>query len=195
MTKINSLIAKHGEPALQNGVGIVAFVNGDVSDSVKKLFTEYTGFSWVNVFVREAVTKDDLFVVGGKSCRVFSSDEVRHRGVRVYSDVIAYEDDFIHDMVVAGQSMGIKGVNLPVAGQEKASVRVRIKTVTEKDLVGYSYHSEKVPTHVFSLEYQPAIEYGDVLAWGSRRFEVIEVVNVNEQNRLLVLKVVEVLNG
>ena len=196
MTKINSLIVKHGEPALQNGVGIVAFLNGDVSDSVKKLFAEYTGFSWVNVFVREAVLKDDVFVVGGKTCKVFSSDEVRHRGVRVYSDVVAYEDDFTHEMSVLGQTMGIKGVNLPSVSQEKVpAVKVRVKTVVEKDIVGYSYHDGKVPTHIFILEYEEAVRYGDLLAWGDRRFEVIELVNVNEQDKLLVLKVTEVLNG
>lgn len=195
MSKINSLIAKHGESALQNGAGIFAFVDRDVTDSVKKLFAEYTGFSWVNVFVREAVSKDDVFVVGGKTYKVFSSDEVRHRGVRVYTDVVAYEDDFIHGMSVAGQSMGIKGVNLPVVGQEKAAVLVRVKTITEKELVGYSYHDEKVPTHVLSMEYTPVVSFGDVLAWGARRFEVVELVNVNEQDRLLVLKVTEVLNG
>ena len=150
----------------------------------------------MNVFVREAVLKDDVFVVGGKTCKVFSSDEVRHRGVRVYSDVVAYEDDFTHEMSVLGQTMGIKGVNLPSVSQEKVpAVKVSVKTVVEKDIVGYSYHDGKVPTHIFSLEYEEAVRYGDLLAWGDRRFEVIELVNVNEQDKLPVLKVTEVLNG
>lgn len=195
---INSLISKYGEPATLNGVGVFVFVDEDKLTVYKKHvgFGEYTGLGICLVLLKEAVSFNDVFVVNGVDYRVFESKEIRKNGVRVYSDVVLFKNDFVHDVRIYTQSMSLKGCNLPtLAGMPYKKVKARIKTVKPKDYVQYSMHGQKTPTHVVSMMFKDGVGVTDLIKWGDRAFEVLNSEDVDEQGRILVVNVVEVLSG
>ena len=195
---INSLISKYGEPATLNGVDVFAFVDEDrLSDYKKHVgFGEYTGLNICLVLLKEAVSLDDVFVMNGVDYRVFESKEIRKNGVRVYSDVVLFKNDFINDVRIYTQSISLKGCNLPtLADIPYKEVKARIKTVKPKDYTQYAMHGEKTPTHVITMMFDDGVGVTDFIEWGVRGFEVLNSEDVDEQGRLLVVNVVEVLSG
>jgi len=114
----------------------------------------------------------------------------------VYSDVVLFKNDFVHDVKIYTQSMNLKGCNLPsLANEPYKEVKARIKTVKPQDYLQYSLHADKVPTHVISMLFEDGVGVTDLVEWGERKFEVLNSENVDEQDRILVINVIEVLNG
>jgi hypothetical protein len=195
---INSLIAKYGEPATLNGVSIYAFVDED-----KLLgylghigFKEYTGLKMASVLIKEAINFNDVFVMNGIEYLVFESKEIRKSGIRIYSDVVFFENDFVNDVKIYTQSLNLKGCNLPsMADIPYKEVKARVKTVKPSDYLQYAMHGEKTPTHVISILFEDGVGVTDMIEWGSRSFEVLNSENVDEQDRILIVNTVEVLSG
>ena len=195
---INSLINKYGESATLNGVDVFVFIDEERLSTYKKQskFDEYTGLTMCAVLLKEQVLDSDIFSIKGLQYRVFESKEIRKNGVRVYSDALLFKDDFIHDVKIYTQSMNLKGCNLPVlAGVPYKEVKARIKTVKSQDYLQYSLHTSKVPTHVISMMFEDGVGVTDLIEWGDRKFEVLSSENIDEQDRILVINVIEVLNG
>ena len=196
---INSLIRKHGEPAKQNGQNIHVFLNGERLSSYRAItgFKEYTGMRTLAVLIKQEARDDDVYVVNGRNWLVFEAQEVRHKGKRVYSDVVLFEDDFTHEITLFDQEMKKHGCNLPSRKEEpKVTAMARLKTVKASEFLQMAMHHDgKPPTHVFTTKYTEGFKSRDVIAWGERAFEVLSVENVNEQDRLLSITTIEVLNG
>ena len=196
---INSLINKHGETGQRNNVDISVFVDEERLSSYKKEtgFKDFTGIMLSAVLVKEQVLDTDIFSINGSQYRVFQSKEIRKNGVRIYSDALLFKDDFIHDIEILKQSLNSKGCNLPSIGESEPIVlKGRIKTTKHNEYLQYAMHSDKTPTHIISVLFDGSdIEITDLIKWGDRSFEVLGSENINEQNRILVINVVEVLNG
>lgn len=196
---INSLINKHGEPGQHNDVDISVFVDEQRLSSYKKEtgFKDFTGIMLCVVLVKEQVLDTDIFLINNSKYRVFQSKEIRKNGVRIYSDVLLFKDDFVHDIEIFKQSLNSKGCNLPsIKDGQPVILKGRIKTTKHNEYLQYAMHSDKTPTHVISVLFDDSdIEITDLIKWGDRSFEVLGSENINEQNRILVINVIEVLNG
>lgn len=195
---INSLINKYGEPATLNEVSVSAFVDEDklIGYKAHTEFKEYTGLNIILVLLKEAVNFNDVFVMNGVEYLVFESKEIRKSGVRIYSDVVFFENDFVNDVKIYTQSMNLKGCNLPtLADLPYKEVKARVKTVKPNDYLQYALHGEKTPTHVISMLFEDGVGVTDLIEWGDRKFEVLNSENVDEQDRILVVNTVEVLSG
>lgn len=192
---INSLIAKYGEPATLNGAGVIAFVDEERKSRFKKLFSEATGLKTALVLVREGVDVDDVFVINGTRYLVYNSTEIRKNGVRVYSDVELYEDDFNRVVKIYNQRMKLSGVNLPsIDMMPYIEQKARIKTVKPSDYIEYSFHNGTAPTHKITVKYSDLIKVDDLVEYDGRRFDVVKTTNIDELDVLLVMDCVEVIN-
>lgn len=196
--KINSLINKYGEPATLNNLAIFAFVDEDKLIGYKKHigFEGYTGLNLLLVLIKEAVNFNDIFVMNGIEYLVFESKEIRKSGIRIYSDVVLFKNDFVNDIKIYTQSMNLKGCNLPtLADLPYKEVKARVKTVKPNDYLQYALHGQKTPTHVISILFEDGVGVADLIEWGERKFEVLNSENVDEQDRILIVNTVEVLSG
>jgi SPP1 family predicted phage head-tail adaptor len=195
---INSLIKKHGENAKKNGVDIKLFSDVESISQYESppKFRDYTGIRMFAVLIREEVAIDDVFLSRGKTFSVFKSSEIRHKGKRIYSDALLFEDDFNQDISIFNQSLQSSGCNLPsVNATANITTKARIKTINDPDYLQLSLRGGKRVTHNITIKYQSGVEKADLIKWGNRAFEILAIDNINEQNRLLVISVIEVLNG
>ena len=189
----DTLINKYGETGQRNNLDISIFVAGEKLSSYKK----ETGITLFAILIKEAILDTDIFLINGSQYRVFQSKEIRKNGKRIYSDALLFKDDFIHDIEILKQSLNTKGCNLPSIGDANSIIlKGRIKTIKHSEYLQYAMHSNKTPTHVISVLFDGSnIEITDLIKWGDRSFEILGSENINEQNRILLLNVVEVLNG
>lgn len=196
---INSLIHKYGETGQHNGANLSVFVDEERLSFYKKEpgFKSFTGIRLCAVLIKEQVLDTDIFLINNLKYRVFKSKEIRKNGVRIYSDALLFEDDFIHELEIFKQSLDNKCFNLPSI---KAGQAIRLKgsimTTRHNEYLQYALHSNKTPTHTISVLFDGSdIQITDLIKWGSRSFEILGFENINEQNRILVISVIEVLNG
>lgn len=195
---INSLINKYGETATLNEVDISVFVDEDKLIGYKSHtdFKEYTGLNIILVLIKEDVNFNDVFVINEIEYLVFESKEIRKSGVRIYSDVVLFKNDFVNDIKIYTQSLNTKGCNLPSLAEEPyKEIKARVKTVKPNDYLQYAMYGQKTPTHVISMLFEDGVNVTDLIEWGSRKFEVLNSENVDEQDRILIVNTVEVLSG
>lgn len=195
---INSLISKYGESATLNEISVSAFVDEDKLIGYKNHtgFKEYTGLNLLLVLIKEAINFNDVFVMNGVEYLVFESKEIRKSGVRIYSDVVFFENDFVNDIKIYTQELNLQGCNLPARNPfSYKEVKARVKTVKPNEYLQYAMYGQKKPTHVISMLVEDGVEVTDLIEWGDRKFEVLNSENVDEQDRILIINTVEVLSG
>jgi hypothetical protein len=157
----------------------------------------YTGIRLCSIFVTNKVNPTDLFTVATRHYRVLKSEEVRVKGAIEYTDVLLFEDDFMHSVTVHKQVLRQGGLNLPwVSTGSIITLSARIETASRNEILQYTGRNGMVATHTFTTLYEDFdLHVEDLIKLGDRSFEVLGFENVDEQNRLLVISTIEVLNA
>ncbi len=197
MKNINSLITKHGGLASHNDNSTTIFpfslnLSPDKNDRLG-LFAEYSGLRNARFFMKEKVEQEDLIVFNEINYFVVKSNEIQHQGNRVYSDVIAYEDDFIIDLSFTKQSLegDIEKCNLPSYHGELPFLfaKGRLKSVLANDHIQYAFNQDDAITHIISVKYVEStysnVKVGDSIKANGKNYEILTIEDLDDQKILL----------
>lgn len=195
MSKINTLIDKYGTEVKVNDEKSKAFIDEQQSSRYKKSKL-YSSLNTCVVLTKEVIEQDAKLEILGKNFLVLETIDIPIIGNEVqYCETGLFEDDFIHELKFYKQSVGMKGCNLPSSKSEPYSTyKARIRTKKASDYIQLSLQGAKVPTHTFTIMYEEGVATSDLLHWGDRRFEILSIENIDEQNIFLEMSCIEVLN-
>lgn len=190
----NRLISKYGEKIILNGTSTKAYFEESKKTYYLRKNEIYTSFDIEVIHTKENILLDDLLVLRSENFEVLDAKPVYTKGVVSYCETLCYKDDFTKDITIKSQSVSLQGCNLPnVKETPFIEAKARLKTVKPLDYINYAFHGAKVPTHIFILKYTDGVEMSDLIEWNERKFEVLSIENINENNKLLAINCIEVL--
>lgn len=188
------LINKYGEPIKINAVNTKAYFENSRKSWYFSKSAIYTSFDVEVIQTVQEVLLNDVLVLKGENFGVLETNPVYTGGVLSYCETVTFKDDFDKNVLIKKQSLATTGCNLPnVSGDAPISTKARIKTVKPTDYLQFALQGAKVPTHIFVFKYIDGISTSDLIEWGARKFEILTIENINENNTLLAINCIEVL--
>jgi hypothetical protein len=188
------LISKYGEKIKLNGINTKAYFEESKKTYYLRKQEIYTSFEIEVIHTKEKLTLDDILVLKGDNFEVLDTMPVYTSGIVSYCETLCYKDDFTKDITIKNQSLNMNGCNLPNAVQASPiEAKARLKTIKPIDYLNYSFHNDKKPTHIFTLKFIDGVMMSDLIEWSERKFEVLAIENINENNKLLAIYCIEVL--
>ncbi len=197
MKNINSLITKHGGLGSHNENSTTIFpydlnLTPNKNDKIG-LFAQYSGIRAARFLMIEKVEEEDSITFNEINYFVVKSNEIQHQGNRVYSDVIAYENDFIVDLSFTKQILQGDLDQCNVPGFEGSLpyhfAKGRVKSISPNEYLQYSFNQNDVITHVISVRYTEnnfdKVEIDDLIKGGGGSYQIITIENIDNQNRLI----------
>lgn len=188
------LILKYGEKIKINNTDTKAYFEESKKTYYLRKNEIYTSFDIEVIHTKEKLTLDDVLILKSDNYEVLETMPVYTRGVVSYCESLCYKDDFTKEILIKNQSLSMQGCNLPNAIQtDHIEAKARLKTIKPIDYLTFSFHGGKIPTHIFVLKYINGVMMSDLIEWGERKFEVLAIENINENNKLLAIYCIEVL--
>jgi len=185
---INSLIDKYGVEIFINDTKTKAFID-DTKKSYLKGYKEYTDFEVLTVMAKEDISLDDVLKIDDKVYYVFEVVAQPRTSMIYYTEAVVYKDDFTHDIELYDteptQNCAIEGVGKLL---DTLKVSIKTKSVTDDILM----YSGKAVTHIFTCRYKELTSRPKLIKWAGRSFEVLSVVNKDEENKFLSFECVEI---
>lgn len=194
MSNINYLIDKYGTDIKVDTIDKRAFLDEQKSSRYKKSKL-FSSLNTCVILTKQIIEQEAKLEILGKNYLVLETIDVPMVNDEVqYCETGLFEDDFIHTMNFYQQSLNMSGCNLPSAEETPYSTyKARIRTKKPNDYLQYSLQGNKVPTHTITILYQDGVSASDLIHWGDRRFEIISIENIDEQNIFLEINCIEVL--
>ncbi len=202
--QVRGMFDRHGERGSHNGHSTIFHVEEDnLTFDNKTKYIEYSGIRFMELFMLEDINYSDVINVRGQDYFVFKRDAVWHKGERVYTEVIIYENDFNHNLQFFKHSQdGEIGIqNKPtIKGESYLSIEGRVKTAYGRGRLEFSFNSDEQITHYItvrtvgldiSLADISKIEVRDLIRTDNKDYEIINIENINENNRLIFLSCVQ----
>lgn len=188
------LINKYGEQIQINAVNTKAYFENSRKSWYFSKSAIYTSFDVEVIHTLQEVLFNDVLVLKNENFGVLEANPVYTSGKLSYCETLAFKDDFTRDILIKKQSLATTGCNLPnVSSDEPISTKARIKTVKPTDYLQFALQGAKVPTHIIVLKYIDGVDASDLIEWGERKFEILTIENINENNTLLAINCIEVL--
>jgi len=194
MNNSKRLIEKYGEPISIGAIATKAYFEEERKTYYLKKEAIYTLFDIEVIHTVENVLLDDALLLHGKAYGILSTKGYYTRGVMDYCETIAFEDDFDRSISIKKQSLSQGGCSLPSEGEEAPiDTLARIKTVDATKYTQFALQGAKVPSHMIVIKYLFGVGVGDLIEWGSRKFEILTIENHDERDVLLCFNCIEVL--
>ena len=194
---INSLIDKYGQSVTIDGVEKKAYNDSTKLARFRKA-NKISSFLEVRVlFTKEEIAENAVCVLNAQEYLYLETLYIAVVfGKNVYYETALFKNEFVNDIKLYKQSLNMNGCNLPSANSiEYSSHKAIIRTKKANDYINYSMQGNKVITHEIVIFYAGGVSATDLVEWGSRRFEIISMENIDEDSKFLVLNVIEVLNA
>ena len=193
---INSLIDKYGQTVTIDGVEKKAYNDSTKLSRFRKL-DKLSSFLDVRVlFTKEEIVENAICIINGEEYLYLETLDIAVVfGKNIYYETALFKNEFVNDIRLNKQSLNMNGCNLPIVDSLAYSThKAIIRTKKANDYINYSMHGDKVATHEIVIFYIGGVSATDLVEWGSRRFEIISMENIDEESKFLVLNVIEVLN-
>lgn len=197
---INSLIDKYGTDIIvSSGETIKAYLDSQKISEFRKT-NKFKLSSYLDVTVvitKEVLTSEDTYSIRGKSYRWLETLDAPTVNDNVYyCETALFEDEFINDIKLYKQSLGMSGCNLPsVEDIGYSSHKALIRTKKANDYLNYSLQGNKPITHEIVIFFDRDVTVSDLIVWGDRSFEIVALENIDEEDKFIVMSCIEVLNA
>jgi len=194
---INSLIDKYGQSVTIDGVETKAYNDNSRISRFRKT-SKVSSFLEVRIFfTKDEIAENAVCVINAQEYLYLETIDIAVVfGKNVYYETALFKNEFVNDIKLYKQSLNMSGCNLPsVNSIEYSSHKAIIRTKKANDYINYSMQGNKLITHEIVIFYADGVSATDLVEWGSRRFEIISMENIDEENKFLVLNVLEVLNA
>ena len=194
---INSLIDKYGQTITIDGLERKAYNDSTKINRFRKL-NKISSFLEIRIlFTKEEIAENAVCVLNAQEYLYLETLDIAVVfGKNVYYETALFKNEFVNDIKLYKQSLNMNGCNLPsVNSTEYSSHKAIIRTKKANDYINYSMQGNKVITHEIVIFYYDGVRATDLVEWGSRRFEIINMENIDEESKFLVLNVIEVLNA
>ena len=194
---INSLIDKYGQTITVDGIERKAYNDSTKINRFRKL-NKISSFLEIRIlFTKEEIAENAVCVLNAREYLYLETLDIAVVfGKSVYYETALFKNEFVNDIKLYKQSLNMNGCNLPsVNSTEYSSHKAIIRTKKANDYINYSMQGNKVITHEIVIFHYDGVRATDLVEWGSRRFEIINMENIDEESKFLVLNVIEVLNA
>ncbi len=175
--------------AILNNHQTTPFLNGFNTNNI----INFTGLETHRILITSQVNEKDIFIIKEKKYRVFSFKTVGIEKRNFSNEVMLFEDDFNHEIDFYEQEILGYGCNLPKAKERPyLTAMARISTLNSNDYLQLGAYANENTTHIFSLLYNEEIIFKqDKIKWHDKEFQINSWININEQNRLLMINTTE----
>jgi hypothetical protein len=188
------LILKYGSSILLDNVKTKAYF-----DSVKKTYyikqiKDYTSFDVEVLHTFKNVTLESIFKINNLDYIVFETYPVYTTGKISYIETVVIKDDFEHILSITNQSLG--NCSLPsLIGPGLDDIKARIKTINPNRYTTIALQGGKVATHEIIIRFIEDINIDSLIVdtLGNKKYEILNIENINEKNVFLILNCIEVL--